>query len=143
MAVTGNMSYFLKEKIANQALGAQAYTPPTGLFVGLWLSALDYSASGQTPGEVTGAGYSRFSATNDLANWTTALTASGTAYKFNGVDFVFPTAQGLWGPVQYAAILDAPVNGNILYWAELATAKAVASADVLRFPSGAIAVRHT
>ena len=143
MPVTGNMSYYYKRKVSDLAAGGQGYTPPTGLFVGLSLSALDFSATGGWAGEVTGAGYLRYSAVNNLVNWVTGLTASGTAYKYNGVDFIFPTALSLWGNVQYGYIVDAATNGNALYWFELATAKAVASGDVFKFPSGSLAIQHT
>lgn len=145
MAITGTKSYYYQRKIADLALGQQAYTPPTGIFLALLLSAIDFSATGGWPGEVTALGYLRFSAVNGLAagQWTTALTASGSAYKFNAADWNFPTAQGLWGNVQYFQILDAAAAGNMLYFGELATAKAVASGDVFRFPSGAIMVTET
>ena len=143
MAVTGNMSYYLKRKVADLALGAQAYTPPTGLFIGLWTAAIDFSASGAQAGEVNGTNYTRFSATNNLVNWSTALTASGTAYKFNNVDFVFPTAQGTWGTASHFGIVDAATEGNMLYWGELVTAKAMGSGDVIRFLSGGIAITLT
>ncbi len=143
MPVTGNMSYYYKRKVADLALGQQSYTPVTGIFVGLWLSALDFSASGAQNGEVTGAGYSRFSAVNNLNNWSTALTASGTAYKWNLTDFTFPTALSTWGNVQYFGVVDAATQGNMLYWGELNTAKAIVSADVFRFPSGQLVITHT
>lgn len=142
MAVTGNKSNYYKEKVANLALGNQAYTPPTGIFLALFLSAINHSATGGYPGEVTGAGYSRFSAANGLGagQWITALTASGTGYKYNAADWTFPTARSLWGTVDYFAVVDAATNGNILYWGQLATAKVVASGDVFRFPSGALVI---
>lgn len=143
MATTGNMSYYLKRKIQDLVQGGQAYTPPTGIFIALFTAQIDFSATGGWPGEVNAGGYSRFSAANDLNKWTTALTASGTGYKFNAADFVFPTAQADWGTATHAAILDAATNGNVLHWFQLSAAKMIGSGDVFRFPSGAIGITLT
>lgn len=140
MAVTGNLSYYGKRQIIDLIPGGQAYTPPTGIFLQLYQSAIDYSATGGWPGAIG----AQFSATNNLENWITGLTASGTGYKVNAVDFVFPTATADWGTAQFFMVKEAAAAaGEPLYWGELATAKVVASGDVIRFPSGSLAIRHT
>lgn len=133
---TGSKSHYLANKQVNDGLAGQSFSPSAVLYLGLWQSALDASASGQTPGELAGGGYARVPVTGNTTNWRTGV--SGQAY--NLVDFVFPTATGLQGTGAYGALLDAATNGNIYYWWPLATAKVIASGDVFRYPSGALEI---
>lgn len=142
MAITGSMSDFLEKKVLDLVCGAQAYTAPTGLFIGLWLSAIDDTYSGLTPGEVTGLHYARFSAVNDLNNWSTAVTgtdASGVKYNLNS--FTFPTAGGTWGNISGFAICDAKDSGNILFWGHLNTPGPCNSGSAFQFAASSIIIK--
>jgi len=132
MAATGSKTDWYENKVLDFALGNQAYTPPTGLFITLFSAELtDASTSGAGVVGLT------FSAANDLNNWTTAAGGS----KNNAVAFVFPTATANWGTAQWFGIRESAVAaGRILYWGELATAKFIGSGDVFQFASGGITI---
>lgn len=132
MAATGSKSDWYENTVLNWALGAQAYTVPTGIFITLHGDTVnDASTTGATFVGLT------FSATNNLENWTTAAAGS----KNNAVAFVFPTATADWGTAQWFSIREsAAAAGRIIYWGELATAKFIGSGDVFQFASGAITI---
>ena len=132
MAATGSKANWFENVVLDWALGNQAYTVPTGIFIGLFTSALDDTMT-------TGAGeiFQRFSAAADLENWTTAAGGS----KNNAVAFQWPTATADMGTAKYFAIMESGAGaGRGLYWGELATGKIIGSGDVFRFPSGAITI---
>lgn len=132
MAATGSKSDAYENIVLNWVLGAQAYTPPTGIFITLHSAVLnDASTTGGTHVGLT------FSAANNLENWTTAAGGS----KNNAVAFVFPTATADWGTANFFSIREsAAAGGRILYWGELATGKMIGSGDVFQFASGAITI---
>ena len=41
----------------------------------------------------------------------------------------FPTASAEWGTIRYVGIMDAPTEGNLLYWGQLTTDKNVGNGD--------------
>jgi len=132
MATTGSKADWYENVILDFGLGAQAYTPPTGIFITLYSAELnDASTTGSAAIGLT------FSAANDLNNWTTAANGS----KNNAVAFVFPTATADWGTANYFGIRESAVAaGRILYWGQLVTGKMIGSGDVFQFASGAITI---
>lgn len=132
MATTGSKANWFENVALDLFLGNQAYTVPTGIFIGLFTSALDDTS---TTGE--GEIFQRFSAAADLENWTTADAGS----KNNAVAFEWPTATANMGTAEYFGIMESGAGaGRIMYWGQLATGKIIGSGDVFRFPSGTIAV---
>lgn len=132
----GSFNDFLENEILDQIFGAQAYTAPATLYIGLWTSALTDASTGSTAGEVSGGSYARVAFTNNKTNWT---TASGGALD-NAVAITFAQATASWGTVSYVGICDAATVGNMLGWAALTTAKAVGSGDTAQFAVGALDV---
>ncbi len=86
--------------------------------------------------EVTGGAYARVTVTNNATNWPAATGA--TAAKSNGTVITFPTATAAWGTVVAFGIFDAATVGNLLWWGDLTTVKAVASGDTASFAIGSL-----
>lgn len=139
-AITGGLSNYARLKTLDMWLGAQSHTPATGFFIALFLSAIDQSASGVKEGEVTGANYSRFSATNNLVNW---LTATAPGLKRNTVDFNFPTAHSTWGNISCFMITDHPTGGNSIYWGYWNTVLSANSGTAIQILSGNLTIRES
>lgn len=135
----GGVSQYLANKLLDQVLGGAAYAPPATVYIGLWTAALADTSTGSTAGEVSGNGYARAGVTNDPTNWPAAVAAS----KSNGGEFDFPVASAAWGTLSYFAILDAPTNGNILYWAPLGTPVTINAGDRPQFNAGSLTVTRT
>ena len=137
MAETGSKVNWYENIVLDFGLGAQAYTPPTGIFIKLCSAGTTIDDTITTARGVVGLTYS---ADNDLDNWTTAAAGS----KNNAVDFQFPTATANWGTAQYWTVCESAVaGGRALYWGEMATAKFIGSGDVFRFASGAITITES
>jgi hypothetical protein len=81
--------------------------------------------------EVSGGGYSRQSVV-----WTAPVNGQSS----NVADLVFPVATGVWGTLTSYALCDAPVAGNILYYANLNAPQLVQINDQIKFPSGQLQI---
>lgn len=114
MTVYGTLSDYAKKKAADLFFGAQAYTAPVTLYVGLWTASLTDASTGVTAGEVSGGSYARLAVTNNLTNFP-AASGSGTVSKSNGTLLTFVTATADWGTVTDIAIVDSSSGaGNII-----------------------------
>lgn len=134
----GSKSNYLEEKMSQLMLGANAYSVPATVYIGLWTEALDDASDGNSSGEVSGNAYERYEVTNNNTNWE-----GDTGNRTNAVDFIFETASGgVWGTITYFAILDAATSGNILYWGQLTTPKDIGDGDTFKFVAGAISVNE-
>lgn len=139
--ITGNMSQFARNKTLDYWCGSAGIgAASASSFIGLWLSAIDHSASGQTPGEVNAGSYARASANNNLNTWSTAVNPGE---KHNLIAINFPTATAAWGNVSCFAICDNITAGNILWWGYLDTPGAVNSGTAVQFASAAIVLRQS
>lgn len=121
-------SDFLENELLDHVLRNSAYTPPATVYAGLYTAA-PTDAGGGT--EVSGNAYAR-----------TAITfavASGGATS-NSADVTFPTPSGSWGTVTHFGVFDASSGGNLLYWGALSASQAIASGNIVKFPSGDIDV---
>ena len=87
--------------------------------------------------EVSGGSYARKAVTNNATNFPAASGTTPTV-KANGTAITFVTATGAWGTVTAAGVYDAASAGNLLFWADLATAKTIASGDTASLAIGAL-----
>jgi len=133
---TGSRSNYLEYSIAKEFFHRTTYTFPLTAWIGLWLSAVDDTYSGVSPGEVTGVGYGRYQVVMSTANWSTA----NSGQWHNATAFSFQTASGNWGNVSAAILLDSANSGNALYHLPLAAMKNIQSGDSFMFASGAITI---
>jgi hypothetical protein len=137
--MAGSKSDYLENKILDIVLGATSYTPAANIYIALSTSAYSDAATGASCNEVSGGSYARVSATNNATTWP---NASG-GVKANGIVFTFPAASGSWGTVQSFYIVDANSSGNILYGADLTSARAITTGDTASFAVGAITITES
>lgn len=137
----GSKSDYLERAILDHVLGATSLTKPTTVYIALSTAAYTDAATGAAMTEVgTGVGYTRLAVTNDATNWP-AATGSSPASKSNGAAFTFGAATGSWGTITSFYICDGSGTGaNVLYGADLTTARSVASGDTASFAAGAITI---
>jgi len=126
-------SDFLEDKLLKHAFTNTAYTPATTLYVGLFTAAPSDTGGG-TEISTSGTGYARQTATFAVSG-----TSPTEANISSAIDF--PTALADWGTVTHLAVFDASTSGNMLAFSAATTSKTVATGDILRIPSGSLAIR--
>lgn len=124
--MAGSKSDFLENEILDHILGNAAYTAPATVYIALYTVAPTDSGDGT---EVSGGAYARVTVTNNATNWPAASAGA----KSNGTTLTFATATASWGTVVAFGIFDALTAGNLLYWADLTTNKAVNNGDTASF----------
>lgn len=127
--MAGSLSDYGENLHLDAVLGSG--TPAT-VYIGLWTSALADASTGATAGEVSAGDYDRLAVTNNTTNWPAASAGA----KANGAAFTFTEASSSWGTVSYIGIFDAATGGNLIGWADLDTAKAIASGDTFEIAVG-------
>jgi hypothetical protein len=137
--MAGSKGNTLELQMLDAVLGKVTYVAPTTVYVAIFTVA-PTSAGGGT--EATGGSYARSPMTNNLTNWP-AATGGGPGNKSNGTPITFPTATAAWGTVTAFGIFDAASAGNLLYWGNLTTARAVALGDTPSFAATALVITET
>lgn len=150
--MAGSKSNYLSTRLLDHVLGATGptsvtgpsgplsiYLPPATVYVGLWTSGLDDTATGSTSNEPSGGSYARAAVTNNTTNWPNA-TGTTTGLKQNGTSIAFPTASANWGTITQFALCDASTAGNILFWGTLTTSKTIGNGDTASFSAFALSI---
>lgn len=119
-----NMSDYLEERILNHIFRGVASTPPTNLYVALFLNNPTDASTGT---EVSGTSYER-----KLVTFTAPTQVNGQAQITNELEIEFNQAGSNWGTVTHAAVFDALTGGNMYYYGALNTPKAIETNDVLK-----------
>lgn len=119
-----SFSNFLENEVLDHVFGGNAYTAPSTLYVGLHTSNPDEDDSGSEI-STSGTAYVRKSV---------AFTVTGSAAD-NDAAVEFDTATASWGTITHCGIYDAETAGNLLAYAQLATAKTIDTGDVFRIPA--------
>ncbi|MBP7949016.1 MAG: hypothetical protein KA004_05125 [Verrucomicrobiales bacterium] len=133
------ISNYLRKKILDLSLGAQAFSFPGTVYLALYTVAPNASGGGS---EVSGNAYARVAVTNNNTNWPDSVL--GTGEKYLGVAQSFTTATGGgWGSIVAVGIFDAASNGNLLYYGSLTTPVSIGAGDIFRFPSGSAGLKIT
>jgi hypothetical protein len=121
-------TYYLDGQVINAALRGVPFVPPVASYIALFIVSPTKSGGGI---EVTGGSYSR-----QLITWTAPVNGQSS----NTGDIIFPVATVAWGTITSYALLDAPVAGNILYFADLNAPRLVQINDQVKFPTGQLQV---
>jgi hypothetical protein len=79
---------------------------------------------------VSGNGYARQSIT-----FSASTNSGGVATTSNSGAVTFPSATASWGTITHIGIMDAVTTGNMLWYGQLTTSKAVGTGD--QFQMGA------
>lgn len=124
-----------KETLSNSLLDAVlsniAFTSPATVYTGLYTVAPTATTAGT---EVAGGAYARVAS---------AFSAAAAGATSNSGAITFPIATVAWGTVVAAAISDALVAGNQLYFGNLGTSKVVGIGDQLNFAISALSVAES
>ena len=120
-----SFSNYLETQVLAHTFSNTAYTSPTTVYVGLFTSD---PTDADTGTEVSGGSYVR-----RAGSFTTSGNTATTSAAIE-----FPTATASWGTITHIGIYDALSAGNLLAYAPLTAAKAIASGDVFRIPTGDI-----
>ena len=115
-------STYLANKLLDHALGVEAFTMPSPIYVALNTS--DPTAAGDDT-EYTGGSYARYETTFDAA--VDAATQNSAIITFNALTVTTITHVSIW---------DADTAGNMLFFGELNDAITTASGDNLNFDTG-------
>lgn len=109
--------------------------------IGLWTVVPADDATGGT--EVTGGAYARQAYAKNTTNWgsSSAGSAGNPATIQNLVAITFPEATASWGTVKGWGYFDAATTGNLLYFANLDTNKAVDNGDTAKFAIAALVAK--
>lgn len=119
---------FEEQKLLEHALGVQAYTMPTGTWLGF--ATADPGEAGSFANEASGGGYARVP-----VDWPASGGGSqvGNAYQMaNDSDTVFAVSSGAWSGganMTHAFLADSPAGGNMLRSAALGAPFAVNAAN--------------
>lgn len=121
-------SNYVKEASLAAWLNGQAFTLPSSLYVGLFLTNPGANNSGT---EVSGSGYAR------ATLQPTAPSISGDlAVCSNNAVVQFNEATGAWGTPTYFGVFDALTGGNLLFYGSLPTTFAVTTGMAPKFNIG-------
>ena len=131
-------SNYLENKILDHVLTATAFTQPArylALFTGTASTTKDNLEAGTLTNEVStsGTGYARQAV-------TFAAASSGTSAT--NATVTFPAATASWGTITCIAVMDSDVegSGNVLFYGEVTTAKAIDSGDTFQVSSGNLTI---
>ena len=124
--MAGSASNYLENKLIDHSLGTTTFTKPTSVYLALYTVSPSDSSSGT---EATGGSYVRKVITFSASS--SGSTVNNTSITFS----TMPTAN-----IVAIGILDAITAGNLLYWATLASNRALIAGDSIVFPSGSVVV---
>lgn len=134
--MASGLAQTLANGVLNNLCRGTTYTFPTSLFIGLFTATPSDSGGGT---EVSGGSYARIAIVSGTGTWTASTTGSNAT---SGA-VTFTTATASWGTVTQFGIFDAITAGNLLYWGDVGTSKAVGSGDTAQFASGQITLALT
>lgn len=123
-------THYLDNSFLNLALRGIQFIPPPASYLGLYTVMPTVLGDGS---EVVGGGYLR-----PLVFFGEPVAGQTR----NVADVLFPVASMPWGIVVAFALLDAELDGNMLYFGELVP-KMVDVVDQVRFPAGALVCVET
>lgn len=129
----GSKSDYLEDAVLDHVLGGGDFTRPATVYVALYTTTPSDAGGGV---EVSAPSYARKAVTNNATNWPAAVNGS----KSNGLDIIFDTADEAWGTVVAFGIWDSLAAGNLLYWGELSSSRAVDTDDTAFFRAGSLII---
>ena len=122
------MSDYLENAFLSHFCSVSSTTMPAAVYLGLSTASMNDDDSGT---ELSGSGYARQAIT--FAAAASASISSNAAAEF-------PAATGSWGSDSHWAIYDAATAGNQLFHGSFATAKTIATGDILKVASGDLTI---
>jgi hypothetical protein len=131
-------SNYLAQKLLNNLFGLSSYTVPANFYAALFTTS---PGAGNTGVELSGNGYARVAIPGNGTYWSlTAQTLS------NLLSIAFPVfTGGTTGTVLSVGLYDASSSGNLLYFADLASAyqKTYTTNDQPIIPAGGLTITES
>lgn len=131
--MAGSKSIYLSGAFLNHALGVAAFDFLPQGYLALFTAATGLDAN-EPSAEALGGAYARQSVDFEAA------VAGATQ---NSEDVNFPVATAGWGVLTHWAVMDAAVEGNVLYWGELDQSYAVPEGSGFRVQAGELNISET
>lgn len=125
-------SNYWKTACLNAALRGIAFTPPSRLYIALYVSDPTDADTGQ---EITGGGYSRVEVT-----FSQPVINNRRAVTSNTADVAFPIATGDQGVASFIGIRDAATGGNLIYHGAVTKPRMILENDLIRFLAGQLVI---
>jgi len=119
---------YYENKILDHMLRAQAFTPPSTVYVALYTTA-PTDAGGGT--EVSGGSYARQAVT---------FNAASAGSITNSADITFPQATTDWGTIVAVGLFDTQTAGNLLWYGNLTTSQTVNNGNIFKISAGNLTV---
>ena len=126
-----NKSHYLENALIDTYLRNAPVAGSAAVYVGLFTVTPTKATAGT---EVLGGNYART---------VLSVGAPTNGAAANNAPCTFPTASASWGSIVGVAIFDDPTAGNMLYFGDLTTAKAIDTGDTASFAIGTLAVNET
>lgn len=142
------ISDYLRNKVVDWLLRAQAYTPPATEYVALMTTNATHTNGSGT--EATGGAYQRVGVVSGMSatGWAGTQSAGSTvassgagasAVTSNNGTVTFPAPTAAWGVITGWATYDALTAGNLLFFGPLSVSKTINSGDAApSFAAGAL-----
>lgn len=123
---SSSASNYQTQKFLDLLLKNTPYTPPTSLWVSLFITVPSLAGTGGVEVSTSGTAYARIeiSATGGWAG------PSGANQEYSNVsDIVYSVPTANWGTITGAGLYDAQTGGNLIYVATLTAPKSVSNGD--------------
>ncbi|WP_397386173.1 hypothetical protein [Paenibacillus sp. VCA1] len=127
------ISDWLSAQLLNATLRGTTFTPPSTVYLALYLS--DPTAV-DTGTEVSGGGYARKAVT-----FAAPTIENGKQTVKNNADVEFPVASADWGLVTHVGIRTAATGGNLLWFKALDNPRTILNGDRPKFLKDSTLVR--
>lgn len=145
LRMSGSLGNYLSQKNLDLDFGKTAYAGETTIYVGLWSSAVDDTATGATTGESAYGSYARLALTNNTTIFA-AGSGSTTYTKAMPSDaiksFATSTATGTNNTITYMLVLNGNAGSSAdknLFWCSV-TSTTINNGDTPQLAVGAISV---
>jgi hypothetical protein len=129
-----SFSTYMENIVLNAAFGKVSPGLSSILYIALSSGSPGEDAS--TIHEPVGNGYARVPITNNKANWSTSTT--GVLYNMTTV--TFPVSTAPWGYIDYIAIFNSGVGGNMLAYGSGTNPQNIYAGNMPVFNSGSIVI---
>ena len=127
-----NASRILERQVLNHFFRNLPQTPPTQLFVALYI---DDPTDNDIGTEINGGAYQRQQIT-----FTAPTDFGGGSQIANTVEIRFPIAVGDWGEISHFGIRDAATGGTLMAHGVVAVPKKIENGDEAMFRAGLLTV---
>ena len=131
-------SNYLENKVLDHVLLGTPFAQPSSLYVGLFNNVSSNAATNLEAGNL-----SDEVAVGAYARSEVAFGPASGGVAANSAQITFPVATAAWGTITHVAILDAAVNGNVLFWGPAAVQKTIDTGDTFIIYTGNLTIALT